>query len=188
MKKIVLITFIAIVALVAMYGVQNTPKAVRIENKEVVLAAPRAVKVTKKPLTVAQKIAKNFYKCNLNTEYIRKDNAQCIKKPTTPVVEKQVAPVKSSGNCKLAYKYNWPQDIAYQICLHESGGNPNAANWSDNHMSWAGCMGSFGLFQINCSHGQLFDPEANVKTAYMMYKARGNFSAWTTCAKVAGCY
>jgi hypothetical protein len=111
-----------------------------------------------------------------------------------PVVEPVVAPavvveaVVPTGDCSLAYNYAWPKDIAYQICLKESGGNPNAANWKDNHMSWAGCMGSFGLMQVNCSHGQLYDGVQNMKVAYSMYVGWGNsFRAWTTCAKVAGC-
>lgn len=114
-----------------------------------------------------------------------------------PKAEKAVETVKkapeppkpvASGSCELVYNYDWPQAIAHQICLYESGGNPNAANWSDNHMSWAGCMGSFGLMQINCSHGQLFDPVKNMAVAHSMYKSWGNsFRAWTTCAKVPGC-
>lgn len=108
--------------------------------------------------------------------------------PATPVVEVPAPVVKKLG-CELAYNYDWPQSIAYQICMKESGGNQNAANWGDNHMSWAGCKGSFGLFQINCSHGQVFDPEQNVAIAYSMYKGWGNsFRAWTTCKMVANCY
>lgn len=85
-----------------------------------------------------------------------------------------------SGNCDLAYNYDWPKDVARAICLAESGGNPQAANWGDNHMSWAGCMGSFGLFQVNCSHGQLFDGAQNVAAAYGMWKSWNGFGAWST--------
>lgn len=111
--------------------------------------------------------------------------------PPKPAVQEPVKPqpVRGTGDCALAYNYAWPQDIAYQICLKESSGNPNAANWSDNHMSWAGCMGSFGLMQVNCSHGQLYDGVQNMNVAYKMYTSWGNsFRAWTTCKKVPGCY
>lgn len=50
----------------------------------------------KKTLSLAEKIKSNYYKCNLDTEYIRKDNARCIKKPraSEPVVTAQ----KPTGN------------------------------------------------------------------------------------------
>lgn len=107
--------------------------------------------------------------------------------PVAPAAPKVVA-ASGSGSCDLAYGYDWPQSVAYQICQYESGGNPNAANWGDDHSSWAGCFGSFGLMQINCSNGQVYDGPRNMSIAYSMYKAAGNsFSPWTTCAKVAGC-
>lgn len=106
---------------------------------------------------------------------------------TAPVVAPVEQP-KPAGDCSLAYNYDWPQNIAYSVCMIESSGNPMAANWSDNHTSWAGCMGSFGLMQINCSHGQLYDGVANMDVAYSMYKGWGNsFAAWTSCKKVPNC-
>jgi hypothetical protein len=118
--------------------------------------------------------------------------------PVEPVVEPVQAPQEQpapavaaptpTGDCSLAFNYDWPQQVAYAVCMAESGGNPNSANWNDNHMSWAGCMGSFGLMQINCSHGQLFDGQANMDVAYSMYKSWGNsFRAWTTCSRVIDC-
>lgn len=79
----------------------------------------------------------------------------------------------SKGSCNLVNNYDWNKNIAYAVCMAESGGNPLAKNLTDNHMSWAGCMGSFGLFQINCSHGQLYDPVKNVAVAYQMYQSSG---------------
>lgn len=105
-----------------------------------------------------------------------------------PVETPQVV-VTPTGDCSLAYNYDWNADIAYQICMKESGGNPLASNWQDNHFSWAGCYGSFGLMQLNCSHGQVYDGPRNMEIAYSMYKSWGNtFRAWSTCARVAGCY
>lgn len=102
--------------------------------------------------------------------------------PPEPIVR------SGTGSCDLAYNYDWPSDIAAQICQYESSGNPNAANPTDNHYSWAGCYGSYGLMQINCSHGQVYDGKKNMDIAYSMYKGWGNsFKAWTTCAKVPGC-
>lgn len=111
-----------------------------------------------------------------------------------PVVEAPVqpapAPVSAGTNCDVARslinQYGWNADVAYQVMLAESGCNPNAANWNDQH---ANCAGSFGLFQINCGHGQLYDPAANVAQAYKMYQASG-WQPWgfTTCAVKVSCY
>lgn len=103
--------------------------------------------------------------------------------PTVPT-----PPPVASGNCFLAFNYPWPQNIAYAICMAESGGRADASNWSDNHMSWAGCLGSFGLMQLNCSNGKVYDGAENMRIAYNMYVSWGNsFRAWTTCYKIAGC-
>jgi hypothetical protein len=96
---------------------------------------------------------------------------------TTPPSLEAIPP--SGGWCDLVLNYDWPQATAMRICLAESGGNPNAANWTDDHRSWAGCMGSFGLFQLNCGFGQIFDPYENVRVAYGFWKAKG-FYPWST--------
>lgn len=102
------------------------------------------------------------------------------------------APRASGGaNCELARQlinqYDWNKTVAYNVMVQESGCNPNSANMGDYH-SFAGCRGSFGLFQINCSRGQVYDPAQNVAIAYSMWKASG-WGPWsfTTCKKVA-CY
>lgn len=111
-----------------------------------------------------------------------------------PVVETPpVVVTQAVGGCEsyrsIVSQYDWDVRTAMAVMQQESTMNgipcnPNARNDADNHMSWAGCMGSFGLFQINCSHGQLFDPAQNVAVAYSMYKARGwqPWSAYTTGA------
>lgn len=75
-----------------------------------------------------------------------------------------------SGNCEqfrhLIAQYSWNVSTMIAICNSESGGNPNAANWTDNH---GVCKGSFGLFQISCHGGQIFDPAANVAAAWGKY-------------------
>ena len=138
--------------------------------------------------------------CEAKGMYWRADNYECIAKPginenipgpttaATPVTTQSSAPAVS-GDCSLVYSYPWPTATAYRVCMQESGGNSHNSNWSDNHMSWAGCMGSFGLFQINCSHGQVYDGAQNVAIAYQMWSAAGG-SFWqdwpNTCRKV-GC-
>lgn len=53
--------------------------------------------------------------------------------------------------------------------------NPSAANRSDVHKDAYGnviCIGSFGLFQISCHSGEVYDPAKNVAIAYQKYQAR----------------
>jgi hypothetical protein len=56
--------------------------------------------------------------------------------------------------------------------MAESGGNPNAVNWTDGHN---GCKGSFGLMQIACIHNanENTTPEQNMAMAYKIYKQSG---------------
>lgn len=132
--------------------------------------------------------------CEAKGMWWRADNFECIAKPSETVATTTSAtPAQTvatgSGDCSLVNGYDWPVATAMRVCMQESGGNPNNANWSDNHMSWAGCMGSFGLFQINCSRGQVYDGAQNVAIAYSMWQGSGG-SFWkywpNTCAKV-GC-
>ncbi len=75
-------------------------------------------------------------------------------------------------------KYDWNVSVAYAIMMAESNGNPEAVNWRDNHKV---CKGSFGLFQMACSHidsygltsDNIKDPETNIRAAYLLYKQRG---------------
>lgn len=97
------------------------------------------------------------------------------------------APVGGCENYRsIVAQYDWDVRTAMAVMQQESTNpqtgvscDPNIANWSDDHSTWAGCMGSFGLFQINCSHGQVYDPAKNVAIAYSMYKARG-WQPWTS--------
>ncbi len=98
-------------------------------------------------------------------------------------------------NCDLVYNYsNWDQNIARQICVLESNGNPNAVNWKDNHGS---CSGSFSLMQVGCfwypffgySSVDYYDTDINMTISNKIYVRQGNsFKAWTTCRKIVGCY
>jgi len=47
-------------------------------------------------LTVEEKIAQNFYKCNTETEYIRADTAECLLKPVHVTVSRENTP-RTSG-------------------------------------------------------------------------------------------
>lgn len=99
--------------------------------------------------------------------------------------QQQTTSVAPSGNgtCEpyrdIINNYDWDVATAMRICKAESEGNPRAANWTDDHRRWAGCMGSFGLFQINCSHGKLYNPHENIKVAHQMYSS-GGWGQWTT--------
>lgn len=53
--------------------------------------------------------------------------------------------------------------------------NPNAYNpeWHYDINGKPYCQGSFGLMQISCHSGQLYNPEQNIAAAWEKYKARG---------------
>lgn len=114
---------------------------------------------------------------------------------TLPTQERQPEPTKPAAkplpaNCEayrpIVAKYKWNVNVAMSVMRAESGCNPYAANWTDNHKV---CKGSFGLFQISCHSGQVYDPEENIRIAYQKYQARG-WQPWsaTTCKYKVKCY
>lgn len=123
--------------------------------------------------------------------------AVAVKEVVTPPVPQQERPVEQPKPVVQAYptnceayrpiisKYGWNVEVAMNVMRVESGCNPNAANLNDNH---GVCMGSFGLFQISCHAGQIYNPEQNIAAAWSKYQARG-WQPWsfTTCKKIA-CY
>lgn len=136
--------------------------------------------------------------CEKKGMWWRADNYECIPKvkpepaPAPEPVASTAAPAPAatgSGDCSLVNNYDWPVATAHRVCIQESRNDPNAANWSDDHTDWAGCMGSFGLMQINCSHGQVFNGKKNMDIAFSMFVAAGRtfWDDWpNTCRKV-GC-
>jgi hypothetical protein len=79
--------------------------------------------------------------------------------------------------CELVNKYQWDTDVAYAVCMAESGGNPSASNWSDQHN---GCAGSHGLMQIACVHTSGLpehNPEKNMEKAFEIY-SRSGWQPW----------
>lgn len=81
--------------------------------------------------------------------------------------------VEPLSGCELVNKYDWDKQIAYAVCMAESGGNAMASNFNDKHN---GCIGSFGLMQIACIHTNKqaeYNPEANMAKAYEIYQRSG---------------
>lgn len=108
--------------------------------------------------------------------------------PAQIIVSSQVA--TTEGNlCNLVNNYDWPHDVAYRVCMQESGGNPNNQNLNDYH-SYANCRGSFGLMQINCGAKiDFFNPTTNLDTAYAMWLGSGRTfkDHWVNTCKKVGC-
>lgn len=83
----------------------------------------------------------------------------------------------------LVAKYHWDVRTALAVMQAESGCNPNADNSGLNSDG----TNDKGLMQINSIHvtsGLIsdtarFDPEANVKAAYAIYRGSG-WSAWSS--------
>lgn len=60
--------------------------------------------------------------------------------------------------------------------MAESKGDIYAANRSDVHKDAMGnviCIGSFGLMQISCHSGEVFEPNQNMAIAWQKYQSRG---------------
>jgi hypothetical protein len=103
------------------------------------------------------------------------------KKPVAPTqAPTPPAPTYAVG-CEhyrqLVSKYSWNVEVAMAVMSAESGCNPMAANTTDNHIV---CTGSFGLFQISCHSGQVYDPAQNIAIAWAKYSARG-WQPWGVC-------
>lgn len=123
---------------------------------------------TPKNISVEKKKKEKVDKPVTPKELPKQDNQEQLNEPTkietAPVVRQ--APVQS-GDCSIVNNYNWNKQVAYAVCMAESGGNPNATNMQDNHGS---CVGSFGLMQVACIHGGAFyDPKQNMDKAYQVY-------------------
>lgn len=132
----------------------------------------------------------NPHKCNLQTQYVRKDNLKCIDKPV--VSQKHTtSKVGCSYYRDLVSQYRWNVDVALKVMRAESGCNPSAVG--DNRVIGGIFAPSCGLFQVrtlagrpNCA--QLKNPETNVKWAYRLYQANG-WQPWTVCTKgLVSCY
>ncbi len=125
--------------------------------------------VTPPPVDVVKENPKN---CDTSKEWILPDGT-CKAKANESIASSTVASeTATTGNCDLVRNYtNWNVNVAYAVCMAESGGNTYAANYNDHHN---GCTGSFGLFQIACIHaGASFDPVTNVAAANRIYSSSG---------------
>lgn len=131
----------------------------------------------KKPVDIVKENPKG---CDQATEWIYPDGS-CHAKAVAGSMATSSSPESdskpsTSGGCELVYKYsNWDQNVAHAVCMAESGGNSNAANYNDNHGS---CVGSFGLMQLACFWiPNPKDPVANMAKANEIY-SRSGWSPW----------
>ena len=93
------------------------------------------------------------------------------------------------GNCEkyrpIIESYNWPVDIAMEVCKYESQGNPKAIGDINTLYS------SYGLFQIRSlpdrpSSESLIDPAYNVTYAYGLWQ-KEDFKPWSVCKTAVDC-
>ena len=104
-------------------------------------------------------------------------------------IQPKVKKSKVKGDC-LKYKdiiddYDWPVDIALNVCKEESSGNPN--NVGDRHTAYVSC----GLMQVRALPGrpsceELKDPATNIAFAYELWKNEG-WRPWSVCRTVVDC-
>jgi hypothetical protein len=148
----------------------TTPEVKAEEAKEPVKDTPKET-----PPTV-DVVKDNPNKCDTNTEWIYPDGS-CHKKQAESIASSTTAPTASNaGGCELVRNYtNWDTRVAYAVCMAESGGNTNAANYNDNHGS---CIGSFGLMQLACFWiPNPTDPTANIAKANEIW-SRSGWQPW----------
>ena len=148
-----------------------SPEVKAEESKEPVKDAPKET-----PPPTVDVVKDNPNKCDTNTEWIYPDGS-CHKKQAESIASSTTAPTaSSSGGCELVRNYtNWNVDVAYAVCMAESGGNTNAANYNDNHGK---CIGSFGLMQLACFWiPNPTDPNANMAKANEIW-SRSGWQPW----------
>lgn len=113
-------------------GVQ-TPKQIEFLQINKPIEKPAIVQQVKE-LTVEEKIKSNFYKCNTDLQWIRKDTAECLNKPIavepvqtqTTSKKRSSAPQNSSGNTYQAGQCVWyVKNLKPEI----PNGWGNASNW-----------------------------------------------------------
>lgn len=137
-----------------------------------------APKPDEKPVDVVKDNPKG---CDRATEWIYPDGSchakakeardsiasSTVKTPSKP---------STTGGCELVYNYsNWDTNVAHAVCMAESGGNTNAANYNDNHGK---CIGSFGLMQLACFWiPNPTDPYANIAKANEIW-SRSGWQPW----------
>lgn len=122
---------------------------------------------------------------------------EIIKETPTPtpivvVSNKTLAVIESKpneNNClkyeSLITKYDWPDNVAMQICKDESGGSTHAVG--DKNTEYVSC----GLMQIRTLPGrptcdELKNPETNVAFAYELW-LRSGFCPWTVYKDRGSC-
>lgn len=115
--------------------------------------------------------------CDLEKQFVRKDNLECIDKPVQQKEPKRTVRTTSVNTvgCEqyrsIVNKYDWNSNVAMAVMKAESGCNPNAANYSDHHGQ---CVGSFGLMQLACFHTENpKNPSENIRVAYQIYSRQG---------------
>lgn len=181
---IILLIGVALVATVLPDKRVSNSNLDKTESKTSSIASPELkaeevkepVKDTPNPTPPVDVVKDNPNKCDTNVEWIYPDGT-CHKKQAESIASSTTAPTaSSSGGCELVRNYtNWNVDVAYAVCMAESGGNTNAANYNDNHGK---CVGSFGLMQLACFWiPNPTDPTANMAKANEIW-SRSGWSPW----------
>lgn len=113
---------------------------------------------------------------------------QAAEMPETPLIIEEVLniPAGCEDFVPILKQYDWNVQTALNIIEAESGCNPNAGNPNDVHRNYYTneviCIGSYGLFQIACLDGILYDIEKNVEVAYYKkYKTERSWKHWSVC-------
>lgn len=118
-------------------------------------------------------------------EYYEPQDLYVLAQGPPVFIETEVLHTKTKDEFfEIISQYDWDANIAYQIMLCESSGNPEAHN-----LNYKTRDNSFGLFQVNLygrlaserpSAEWLLVAENNIEYAYKLYKGRG-WQHWSNC-------
>ncbi len=94
--------------------------------------------------------------------------------PETPV---------QAQDCTAVYSYDWNHQIAYAVCMAESGGKATIDNAGLNRDGST----DYGLMQINSIHADMVagdleslrNPEVNLRVAYSISQGGTDWTPWS---------
>lgn len=110
--------------------------APKIEQSPIYEYQIQVVTETPKELTVEEKIAQNYYKCDEATQYIRADNANCIARPTYRASKSRNATELPNTQVSRENTATAPQGwFPYGQCTYWVWSNRPVGQWN-NASSW----------------------------------------------------
>lgn len=122
---------IELITMLPLLGAPNIEKSPIYEYQIQTSAENAQVLQVEPELTVEEKIASNYYKCDTDTQWIRKDTAEC-KQKTSNTPPKAQSPVRTAGNSSQASSGWYPKyQCTWYVSTRRAVGQwNNASDWA----------------------------------------------------------